>query len=143
MSVGRRLLNSIMAAQQSIPSAFPKVLHRFVGNSRLFGFLEKYEADYPILKTINNVYNIAPASKWGLSIVPLYGVFVGYPPVEKIDFNTSASLAATGSVWSVYALMIQPQNAGSRALCAVNAAMAMVNGYNCYRKLSATPKATA
>jgi hypothetical protein len=121
----------------AIPAFFPKPFHKFVGNPRLFGFLEPYEAQYPVLKTLNNVYNAAPASKWGLSIVPLYGVFVGTPPVEKIDLNTSGSLCATGSVWSVYALMIQPQNAGSRALCAVNAAMAMVNGYNCYRKLSA------
>ena len=121
----------------AIPSFFPKPLHRFVGNPRLLGFLEPYEDKLPLLKTLNNVYNAAPASKWGLSIVPLYGVFVGYPPVEKIDLNTSASLCATGSVWSVYALMIQPQNAGSRALCAVNCAMAMVNGYNCYRKVTA------
>jgi hypothetical protein len=128
-------------AAQTIPAAFPKVLHKYVGNGRLFSGLASYEEQYPILKTINSVFNVAPASKWGLSIVPLYGVFVGYPPVEKIDFNTSASLFATGSVWTVYALMIQPQNAGSRALCAVNAAMAGVNGFNCYRKYAATKKA--
>ena len=122
---------------ESIPRFFPKVLHRFVGNPHLLSFLKPLEDKIPAVKIFNNVYNAAPASKWGLSIVPLYGVFVGTPPVEKIDFNTSASLCATGTVWSVYALMIQPQNAGSRALCAVNAAMGMVNGYNCYRKLNA------
>jgi hypothetical protein len=127
-------------AASEIPSFIPKPVHRYVGNGRLFSFLQAYEGQYPILQTINSVYNIAPASKWGLSIVPLYGVFVGTPPVEKIDLNTSASLTCTGLVWTVYALMIQPQNSGSRALCAVNFAMASVNGYNCYRKLSAAPK---
>ena len=124
----------------SIPAMLPKPLHKYVGNPVFLKFLKPYEAGNPVIATLNNVYNLAPASKWGLSIVPLIGVFTGYPPVEKIDLNTSASLTCTGVVWAVYALMITPQNAGSRALAMVNAAMASVNGYNCYRKLSATPK---
>ena len=126
-----------MAAAQEIPAMLPRIFHRFVGNGTLFQFLKPYEAKYPIIGSMNSVYNLAPSSKWGLSIVPIMGIFSGNPPVEKIDLNTSASLTATGAVWSVYALLITPQNAGSKMLCAVNIAMASVNGYNCYRKLSA------
>ena len=123
-------------ASSAIPSFFPKPFHKYVGNPRFIKLLGPYETN-PLVGTLNNVYNLAPASKWGLSIVPLIGVFTGYPPVEKIDLNTSASLTCTGVVWAVYALCITPQNAGSRALCIVNACMASVNGYNCYRKISA------
>jgi hypothetical protein len=47
-----------------------------------------------------------------------------------------AALTCTGLVWAYYSTIIQPQNAGSRALCAVNLALLTVNGYNVYRKLS-------
>jgi hypothetical protein len=119
-----------------IPSLLPRFLHQFVGNGTVFKILKPYEDKFPLLKSFNSVYNVAPASKWGLSIVPLYGVFVGSPPVEKIDANTSGALACTGFVWTVYAMMIQPQNAGSRMLALVNFCMGSVNGYNCYRKYS-------
>jgi hypothetical protein len=123
-----------------IPKAFPGFCHQWVGNGKLFKFLAPYEEKYPQLQGFNSVYNLAPSSKWGLSIVPMYGVFVGSPPVEKIDISTSSALTCTGVVWSFYALIITPQNAGSRALATVNMAMASVNGYNCYRYYSATTK---
>ena len=125
----------LMSTAQPIPRFLPKFLHRYVGNGTLFPFLKQYEQFY-VVRTLNSVYNLAPFSKWGLSIVPLYGVFVGSPPVEKIDLNTSASLTVTGIIWTIYASIIQPQNSGSRALVAVNFCMASVNGFNCYRKLS-------
>ena len=122
------------AASQTIPKFLPSFAHKYVGNPTLFQFLKKYEAQYPFIQSINSVYNVAPASKWGLSIVPLYGVFTGYPAVEKIDENTTFSLACTGFVWTIYAMIISPQNAGSRALATVNACMFCVNGYNFSRK---------
>lgn len=63
----------------------------------------------------------------GLSVVPLYQIFQGLPTVDKIDLNqsscappshlslsahVSSALAFTGFVWSYYALLITPQNAG-------------------------------
>lgn len=59
--------------------------------------------------------------------MPLYQIFQGLPTVDKIDFNQSScarrigvplltfllALAFTGFVWSYYALLITPQNAGS------------------------------
>lgn len=125
---------SSAAASQTIPKLLPGFMHKYVGNGSLLPFLKKYEAQYPALQSLNSVYNVAPASKWGLSIVPLYGVFMGTPPVEKIDENTSFSLACTGFVWTIYAMIISPQNAGSRALATVNFCMFCVNGYNFYRK---------
>jgi mitochondrial pyruvate carrier 2 len=122
------------SAASEIPKLFPKVLHKYVGNGTMFQFLKPYEGKYKLVATLNSVYNVAPLSKWGLSIVPMYGVFTGYPAPQDIDFNTSLSLALTGSVWTVYACLIQPQNAGSRALATVNCAMACVNGFNAYRK---------
>eukprot|EP00744_Colponema_vietnamica_P008067 GILI01011534.1.p1 GENE.GILI01011534.1~~GILI01011534.1.p1 ORF type:complete len:140 (+),score=24.25 GILI01011534.1:47-466(+) len=121
------------AAPQAIPKMLPKFFHQYVGNPVLFQFLKPYE-HIPAVKFLNNVYNTAPASKWSLSIVPLYGVLSGNSPPEKIDMNTSGSLACTGFVWTIYALMIQPQNSGSRALAAVNFCMGSVNGYKCYKK---------
>lgn len=108
----------------------------------MFEFLKPYE-NITLVKYLNSVYNAAPMSKWGLSIVPMYGVFVGNPPVEKIDVNTSGALACTGFIWSFYATIIQPQNAGSRALALVNFCMGSVNGYNCYRKYAYDQKTKA
>lgn len=60
--------------------------------------------------------------------MPLYQIFQGLPTVDKIDLNQSgcaspsypssfahmsSALAFTGFVWSYYALLITPQNAGS------------------------------
>ncbi|KPI83336.1 putative mitochondrial pyruvate carrier protein 2 [Leptomonas seymouri] len=117
---------------QAIPKAFPKVFHSWVGSGRIFNFLKPYEKN-PVIAYLNSIYNTAPLFKWSLSIVPLYGIVSGNPPVEKIDFNSSVALCATGCVWFVYALLIQPQNSGSRSLALVNICLASVNGYNCYR----------
>jgi len=122
------------AAAGAAPWFIPSPLRRYVGNGTLFQRLKPYEAHYPFLKFANSVYNVAPASKWGLSIVPLIGVYQGNPPVDKIDRNTSTALACTGFVWTVYAMLIQPQNAGSRALATVNFCMGCVNGYNANRR---------
>ncbi|EPY25241.1 hypothetical protein STCU_04364 [Strigomonas culicis] len=120
------------ATQQVIPKALPKVFHKYVGNPVLFKCLVPYEK-YAVVKYINSAYNSAPLFKWSLSIVPLCGIMSGYPPVEQLDMNSSAALAATGLVWTFYACVIQPQNSGSRALALVNGCLFMVNGYNTYR----------
>ncbi|KAF8290063.1 putative mitochondrial pyruvate carrier protein [Trypanosoma cruzi] len=125
-------MSAANATQQVIPKAFPKILHRYVGRPRVFEFLKPYEKYY-VVAYLNSVYNAAPLFKWSLSIVPLYGIFSGSVPVEKVDFNSSAALSITGLVWFVYALLIQPQNSGSRSLALVNMCLASVNGYNCYR----------
>lgn len=57
------------------------VIFRGAGAARL---AEKY----PIVKTLNNVLWAAPAWKWGLAVVPLYGVITG-SPVEKVDLNNA------------------------------------------------------
>lgn len=116
-----------------IPPFFPNAFHKFVGNGSLFKFLKPFETNR-FVGFFNSVYNVAPASKWGLSIVPLYGVFQGNPPPEKIDINTSAALATTGFIWTYYATLIQPQNSGSRMLATVNFCMGSVNGFNVYRR---------
>ncbi|KAG5483396.1 hypothetical protein LSCM1_04944 [Leishmania martiniquensis] len=116
----------------TIPKMFPRVFHGWVGNGRILNFLAPYERN-PAIAYFNSIYNTAPLFKWSLSIVPLYGIVSGNPPVEKVDFNSSAALCATGMVWFVYALLIQPQNSGSRSLALVNLCLATVNGYNCYR----------
>ncbi|AAZ12416.1 mitochondrial pyruvate carrier protein 2, putative [Trypanosoma equiperdum] len=121
--------------KQAIPKLFPKPLHKYVGNGRVFQCLKSYEK-YGVVAYLNSVYNLAPSFKWMLSIVPLYGIFVGNPPVEKIDVNSSAALCTTGLLWFVYALLIQPQNSGSRSLAAVNVCLAAVHGYNIYRAMS-------
>lgn len=123
---------SSAVAKPVIPRLFPRVFHSWVGNGRILKGLEPYER-FPIVSYLNSIYNTAPLFKWSLSIVPLYGIFVGTPSVEKIDFNSSAALLATGIVWFIYALLIQPQNSGSRSLALVNICLATVNGYNCYR----------
>ncbi|RNF26969.1 putative mitochondrial pyruvate carrier protein [Trypanosoma conorhini] len=128
-------MSATAAAQQAIPKAFPKFLYRYVGNERLFRCLQPYEK-YSVVAYLNSAYNVAPIMKASLSVVPLYGIFVGNPPAEKIDFNSSAALTVTGLLWFVYVLLITPQNTGTRALSALNFGMACVNGVNCYRYLA-------
>lgn len=128
-------MSAASVAQQVIPKGFPKMLHGWVGNDKIFKCLVPYEK-YAVVKYLNSAYNAAPLFKWSLSIVPLMGIVTGTPPVEKIDLNSSIALTATGVVWFVYALLIQPQNSGSRALALVNICLATVNGYNCYRSIS-------
>ena len=120
--------------KQTIPSGVPKLAHRFVGNGNMFARAVPLYSKYPIVKSLNSVYNLAPASKWGLSVVPLFGCITGTQKIEKVNFNTSVSLAITGCVWTVYALIITPQNFGSKMLATVNFAMGSVNGYNAYRR---------
>jgi hypothetical protein len=121
-------------AEQTIPKMLPKMFHKYVGQGSVFPSLKGYVAGNPRLEALNSIYNMAPMAKWSLSIVPMYGVITGTPSVDRVDFNTSVSLACTGFVWSVYAMMITPQNAGSRALAAVNFCMGSVNSYNAYRR---------
>jgi hypothetical protein len=48
---------------------------------------------------------------------------------------TVSALAATGFVWTYYSSLITPQNAGSMALMACNAALGLVHGFNLVRKI--------
>ncbi|CAH2095733.1 unnamed protein product [Euphydryas editha] len=51
-------------------------------------------------------------------------------PLEKVSTTQSATLAATGFVWTRYCLVIRPINY-SLSLC--NFALGMANGIQCFR----------
>eukprot|EP01134_Creolimax_fragrantissima_P007673 CFRG7673T1 len=122
--------------EHAIASA-PRLLRPWVLNHRLFAnkFAMSMEKSVPGFATLNNVTHTAPLWKWALAVVPLTQAFTGDPPVEKLDLNQSLSLSFTGLVWAYYSTLIQPQNAGSKALCAVNLALLGANGYNAIRKM--------
>eukprot|EP00760_Papus_ankaliazontas_P030481 PhM_4_TR4855/c0_g1_i1/m.2370/K22139/MPC2; mitochondrial pyruvate carrier 2 len=121
------------AASVTAPFWFPKFMHKYILNPHFIERLKPLEEKNPIIKWLNIVYNTAPASKWTLSLVPMYGVFVGVPAPENIDLNTSVALTATGVVWAYYSTVITP---ASTSLFIVNCAMGSVNGYNAYRAFS-------
>ncbi|CCW64292.1 unnamed protein product [Phytomonas sp. EM1] len=125
---------SAAVQQQAIPKFLPKPFHKWFGNPRLFKCLIPLER-YAVVRYFNSVYNTAPLFKWSLSAVPLYTIFADPTPPEKIDLNSSIALFSTGFIWFFYALIIQPQNSGSRSLALVNLCLASVHGYNCSRVL--------
>eukprot|EP01128_Nolandella_sp_AFSM9_P012419 TRINITY_DN9263_c0_g1_i1.p1 TRINITY_DN9263_c0_g1~~TRINITY_DN9263_c0_g1_i1.p1 ORF type:complete len:137 (+),score=27.56 TRINITY_DN9263_c0_g1_i1:662-1072(+) len=103
-----------------------------LGNARLFnGRLGKILDANAFTGWWNNAFNAAPAFKWALSIVPLYGTLSGNPPVERIDFRQSCALAGTGLIWGYYSTLVTPR---SNLLLAVSAALFMSNGYNAARR---------
>eukprot|EP00128_Syssomonas_multiformis_P009349 Colp12_sorted_trinity150504_noHs@14442 len=124
-----------MAAQAQVPAAFA-FIRSWVGNQRLFSnsFALGLEEKSAFFKKINDVTYMAPMWKWVLSIVPLSQALVGKPPVENIDLKQSGALMSTGVVWAYYSTLIQPQNAGSRALMLCNLAMGSTHGFNVFRK---------
>ncbi|XP_068619536.1 mitochondrial pyruvate carrier 2-like [Battus philenor] len=65
----------------------------------------------------------APAFKWGLVIAGLGDLS---RPVETLSIPQSASLAATGLIWSRYSLVIIPKN---YSLFAVNVFVAITSLY--------------
>ncbi|CAG4959417.1 mitochondrial pyruvate carrier 2-like [Colias croceus] len=65
----------------------------------------------------------APAFKWGLVLAGLGDL---QRPVETLSIPQSASLAATGIIWSRYSLVIIPKN---YSLFAVNVFVAMTSLY--------------
>eukprot|EP00667_Euglena_gracilis_P017102 EG_transcript_17968 len=92
-----------------VPKGFPTFLKGYVGNRHLFSALKPMEATNPVIAQCNSVLNIAPTFKWALSIVPMLGIFQGYPPPEKLDIMQTVALFTTGCVWSFYAIIIRPQ----------------------------------
>lgn len=86
----------------------------------------------PTFKKVNNALFMAPAWKWGLSVVPLIGAIRGEPSVENLDLNLSMALSTTGIIWSYYGLKVRPT---AYLLVAVNLALLGVNGYNVVRKM--------
>ncbi|KAF9808334.1 hypothetical protein SFRURICE_008387 [Spodoptera frugiperda] len=69
----------------------------------------------------------APACKWSLVIAGLGDL---NRPVENLSMTQSASLAATGLVWSRYSLVIIPKN---YSLFAVNVFVALTSSYQILR----------
>ncbi|KAI4459482.1 hypothetical protein MML48_6g00008261 [Holotrichia oblita] len=75
------------------------------------------------------VFFWAPAFKWGLVIA---GISDLRRPVDQLSIAQSASLAATGVIWSRYSLVIIPKNYG---LFSVNVFVAMTQLYQLYRAI--------
>ena len=51
----------------------------------------------------------APAWKWGLAIVPLYGAVTGVPAIEKVDLNNALGQSDRRNDWRQRcAFMAQP-----------------------------------
>ncbi|XP_032522442.1 mitochondrial pyruvate carrier 2-like isoform X2 [Danaus plexippus] len=71
----------------------------------------------------------APAFKWGLVMAGLGDLT---RPVESLSIPQSASLAATGIIWSRYSLVIIPKN---YSLFAVNVFVAITSVYQISRAI--------
>ncbi|KYQ91809.1 UPF0041 family protein [Tieghemostelium lacteum] len=113
------------------------LLNKYTGNQIICSsplVLRFFERN-PKLAFLNNVTNLAPLMKWSLSIVPLSQMITGSKPPQNIDINQSYSLCATGSIWTYYSTLIQPQNTGTKMLAACNGAMALCHGSNIYRRM--------
>ncbi|KAM3962140.1 mitochondrial pyruvate carrier 2 isoform 2-T2 [Aphomia sociella] len=75
------------------------------------------------------VFFWAPAFKWGLVVAGLGDL---NRPVESLSIPQSASLAATGIIWSRYSLVIIPKN---YSLFAVNVFVALTSLYQIGRAI--------
>jgi len=120
-------------AIQMYGDQFLRLLGRghWIGNPRVLqgARWENFEKN-KVFQVVNDVFWIAPAWKWMLSIVPLAGVFKGIPKADQLDFGTTAALTLTGGMFSIYALLVQPR---AVLLFACNGAMCGVNAYNLNR----------
>ena len=79
---------------------------------------------------LQTIHFWAPAFKWGLVIA---GIADLARPAEKLSFSQSASLAATGTIWSRYSTVITPKNWN---LFSVNIFLAGVGIMQCSRVLA-------
>ncbi|EGC37696.1 hypothetical protein DICPUDRAFT_53816 [Dictyostelium purpureum] len=116
---------------------FKRFLDKYTGNQTVFSnkYATQFFTAFPRLAFLNNVTNLAPMMKWSLSVVPITQIVSGTKPPQSIDVYQASSLCATGSIWTYYATLIQPQNTGTRMLAMCNAAMAACHGYNIYRRV--------
>ncbi|KAI9355043.1 mitochondrial pyruvate carrier [Zopfochytrium polystomum] len=73
------------------------------------------------------VFFWAPATKWGIVIAGLSDI---NRPAEKLSFQQSFALAATGIIWSRYAVVITPVNYN---LMSVNLFVGATGLYQLYR----------
>ncbi|XP_072933206.1 mitochondrial pyruvate carrier 2-like isoform X2 [Epargyreus clarus] len=69
----------------------------------------------------------APAFKWALVMASLDDY---RRPLDKVSTTQSATLAATGFIWTRYCLVIRPIN---YALSLCNFSLGMANGVQCFR----------
>ncbi|XP_030032433.1 mitochondrial pyruvate carrier 2 isoform X2 [Manduca sexta] len=72
----------------------------------------------------------APAFKWALVMASIDDY---RRPLDKVSTTQSATLAATGLIWTRYCLVIKPINY-SLSLC--NFMLGVANGVQCYRAYS-------
>ncbi|XP_059051754.1 mitochondrial pyruvate carrier 2-like isoform X2 [Achroia grisella] len=76
------------------------------------------------------VFFWAPAFKWGLVLVSLDEY---RRPLETVSPTQSATLAATGLIWTRYCLVIKPIN---YALSLCNFSLGLANGVQCFRAVN-------
>ena len=125
----------IGAAELGIDRAIVRVLPNWSNGvsggvllrGRVFEQLAERSAAF---RKANNALFIAPFAKSLLSIVPLYSVLTGYPPVEMLDVKQTTALAFTGAVWTFYSFMVHPT---AYLLGLVNGMLFSSNAYNLYR----------
>jgi hypothetical protein len=87
---------------------------------------------WPALCSVSAALWAAPAWKWGLAIVPLYGAITGVPSIEKVDLNNALALTGTGAIWAYYSMLVRPKSYG---LFSVSVALVLCNGWNVARKM--------
>ncbi|XP_076825134.1 uncharacterized protein LOC143470746 [Clavelina lepadiformis] len=78
---------------------------------------------------LKTIHFWAPAFKWALVIAGLSDYF---RPPDKLSLNQSASLTATGFIWSRYSLVITPKN---WLLFSVNIGLGTTGAFQVYRIL--------
>eukprot|EP01111_Echinosteliopsis_oligospora_P002078 TRINITY_DN1304_c0_g1_i1.p1 TRINITY_DN1304_c0_g1~~TRINITY_DN1304_c0_g1_i1.p1 ORF type:complete len:146 (+),score=22.25 TRINITY_DN1304_c0_g1_i1:43-480(+) len=121
-----------------LPGFLGRLANFYVGNRRMFSgkWMQNLEQKNPIVAKLNDVLNLAPAVKWGLSIVPIGLALSGAVPPEKVDIKQSAALGTTGIVWTYYGFLLSRMNPGMLSLMLVNASMAAVHCTNFFRGIT-------
>lgn len=76
---------------------------------------------------LKTIHFWAPAWKWALVLA---GITDYFRPPEKLSLNQSASLAATGMIWSRYSMVVIPKN---WVLFSVNIALGITGMLQCIR----------
>jgi len=121
--------------QATIERYLPRFIMKYVGNRHFFNAaaIKKLEGSSKFVAKANDILYLAPVMKWGLSIVPITLTLTGGISPASVDVKQSSSLALTGVVWTFYGIALSANNPGMFSLVLVNAAMALVNGFNAYR----------
>lgn len=130
-AIGRIISAAELGIDRAIVRVLPSWSSGVSGGVLLRGrAFERLAERSPLFREANNALFIAPFAKSLLSIVPLYSVLTGKPPVEMLDVKQTAALAFTGAVWTFYSFMVHPT---AYLLGLVNGMLFSSNAYNLYR----------